>query len=208
MRSRVFRINMVFFTTPELLEIGGHSADHAVRETDPGRGACATTGRSSTHSSCRCRCSKRVTAVQSPDGSRMSAFAVETETVRGARRASREARNVVLAMGYYELPNMLNVPGEDSPHVSHFYTEAHPFYRRRVVIVAAARIQRPRPRSRFIAPAGHVTMVHRGPGFGESVKYWVKPDIENRVEGGIDCSALQFRRSRRFVRPKSCSIPG
>jgi thioredoxin reductase (NADPH) len=75
------------------------------------------------------------------------------------------------------------VPGEDLPHVSHFYTEAHPYYRQRVVIVggknsaveAALEIYR---------GGGHVTIVHRGPGFGESVKYWVKPDIENRVKEG------------------------
>ena len=86
-------------------------------------------------------------------------------------------------MGYYEMPNMLNIPGEDLPHVSHFYKEAHAFYRQRVVIVggknsaaeAALEIHR---------AGGHVTMVHRGDGFGESIKYWVKPDIENRVKAG------------------------
>ena len=78
---------------------------------------------------------------------------------------------------------ILHVPGEDLPHVTHFYKEAHPFYRQRVVIVggknsaaeAALEIHR---------AGGYVTMVHRGPGFGESVKYWVKPDIENRVKEG------------------------
>ena len=78
---------------------------------------------------------------------------------------------------------MLDIPGEDLPHVSHFYKEAHPYYRQRVVIVggknsaaeAALEIHR---------AGGHVTMVHRGDGFGDSVKYWVKPDIENRVKEG------------------------
>ena len=93
---------------------------------------------------------------------------------------------------------MLNMPGEDLPHVSHFYKEAHPFYRQRVVIVggknsaaeAALEIHR---------AGGHVTMVHRGPGFGESVKYWVKPDIENRVkEGSI---AAHFNAKVVEIRP-------
>ena len=110
----------------------------------------------------------------------------------------REARNVVLAMGYYTQPNMLNIPGEDLPHVTHFYKEAHSYYRQRVVIVggknsaaeAALEIHR---------AGGHVTMVHRGPGFGDSVKYWVKPDIENRVkEGSI---AAHFNASVVEIRP-------
>jgi thioredoxin reductase (NADPH) len=104
----------------------------------------------------------------------------------------------VLAMGYYEMPNMLNIPGEDLPHVSHFYKEAHPFWRQRVVIVggknsaveAALEIHR---------AGGHVTMVHRGAGFGESVKYWVKPDIQNRVnEGSI---AAHFNAKIVEIRP-------
>jgi thioredoxin reductase (NADPH) len=93
---------------------------------------------------------------------------------------------------------MLNVPGEDLPHVSHFYQEAHPYYRRRVVIVggknsaaeAALEIHR---------AGGHVTIVHRGAAFGDSIKYWVKPDIENRVrEGSI---AAHFNTRIVEIRP-------
>ena len=77
----------------------------------------------------------------------------------------------------------MNVKGEEMTNVTNFYKEAHPYYRQRVVIVggknsaaeAALEIHR---------AGGYVTMVHRGPGFGESVKYWVKPDIENRVKEG------------------------
>jgi len=122
---------------------------------------------------------------------------VESQTTRGVTRV-REGRNVVLAMGYYTQPNMLNIPGEDLPHVTHFYKEAHPYYRQRVVIVggknsaaeAALEIHR---------AGGHVTMVHRGAGFGDSVKYWVKPDIENRVkEGSI---AAHFNAQVAEIRP-------
>ena len=136
---------------------------------------------------------EKVTAVHPPAASgrspasggregNIAPFVVESQTSRGVTRI-REARNVVLAMGYYTQPNMLNIPGEDLPHVTHFYKEAHHYYRQRVVIVggknsaaeAALEIHR---------AGGHVTMVHRGPGFGDSVKYWVKPDIENRVKEG------------------------
>ena len=122
----------------------------------------------------------------------------------------REARHVVLAMGYYELPNMLNIPGEDLPHVSHFYKEAHPYYRQRVVIVggknsaaeAALEIHR---------AGGHVTMVHRGSGFGDSVKYWVKPDIENRVKEGSIAAHFNAQvveiRSNEVVLDTGATIP-
>ena len=93
-------------------------------------------------------------------------------------------------MGYYGLPNLLGVPGEDLPHVAHYYSEPHPYYRQRVVIVggknsaceAALELYR---------NGAHVTMVHRGETLGDSVKYWVRPDIENRItEGSI---AARFR---------------
>jgi thioredoxin reductase (NADPH) len=175
-----FPINMVFFTTPELLEIGGIPLTTPFEK--PTRAEALRYYRKVVDTfQLQVSLFEKVTAVRRPDAPD-EPFAVETETVRGATRI-REARNVVLAMGYYEQPNMLNVPGEQLPHVSHFYKEAHQFYRRRVVIVggknsaaeAALEIHR---------AGGHVTMVHRGPGFGESVKYWVKPDIENRVKEG------------------------
>ena len=190
-----FPINMVFFTTPELLEIGGIPLTTPFEK--PTRAEALRYYRKVVDTfQLQVSLFEKVTAVGRPDGPD-EPFAVETETSRGATRI-REARNVVLAMGYYELPNMLNVPGEELPHVSHFYKEAHPFYRRRVVIVggknsaaeAALEIHR---------AGGHVTMVHRGPGFGESVKYWVKPDIENRVkEGSI---AAHFNAEVLEIRP-------
>jgi thioredoxin reductase (NADPH) len=150
---------------------------------------------------------EQVTAIHPPASRRSPAsggrendiapFAVESRTERGVTRI-REARNVVLAMGYYTQPNMLNIPGEDLPHVTHFYKEAHGYYRQRVVIVggknsaaeAALEIHR---------AGGHVTIVHRGAGFGDSVKYWVKPDIENRVkEGSI---AAHFNANVVEIRP-------
>ena len=106
----------------------------------------------------------------------------------------RHARAVVLAMGYYDRPNLLGVPGEDLPHVSHFYSELHPYYRQRVVIVggknsaceAALELYR---------NGAHVTLVHRGPTLGDSVKYWVRPDIDNRIKEGTD--RRPFRHPRR-----------
>ena len=104
----------------------------------------------------------------------------------------RHARAVVLAMGYYDRPNMLGVPGEDLPHVSHFYSEPHPYFRQRVVIVggknsaceAALELYR---------NGAHVTLVHRGATLGDSVKYWVRPDIDNRIKEGSIAARFDTR---------------
>src|SRR6185436_18478012 len=109
-------------------------------------------------------------------------FAVQSRTARGVTRA-RQARAVVLAIGYYDLPNYLNIPGEDLPHVSHYYTDAHPYYRKRVVVVGGKNSAAEACLELFRAGV-HVTLVHRHPTLGESIKYWVRPDIENRIKEG------------------------
>ena len=187
-----FPVNMVFFTTPELLEIGGLPLTSPYDK--PTRAEALQYYRKVVDTfQLQVSLFEKVTAIHPPAASgrspasggregNIAPFAVESQTSRGVTRI-REARNVVLAMGYYTQPNMLNIPGEDLPHVTHFYKEAHQYYRQRVVIVggknsaaeAALEIHR---------AGGHVTMVHRGVGFGDSVKYWVKPDIENRVKEG------------------------
>lgn len=175
-----FPINMVFFTTPELLEIGGIPL--TTPNDKPRRVEALQYYRKVVDTfQLQLSLDEKVVSIQ-PAAELPGPFVVESRTSRGVTRV-REARNVVLAMGYYDRPNLLNVPGEDLPHVSHFYKEAHPYYRQRVVIVggknsaceAALELHR---------CGAHVTMVHRGPGFGDSVKYWVKPDIENRVKEG------------------------
>ena len=190
-----FPINMVFFTTPELMEIGGIPLTTPYDK--PTRAEALRYYRKVVETfQLQVSLFEKVVAIHPPE-SPGQPFVVESQNARGVTR-TREARNVVLAMGYYEMPNMLNIPGEDLPHVSHFYKEAHPFWRQRVVIVggknsaveAALEIHR---------AGGHVTMVLRGPGFGESVKYWVKPDIENRVkEGSI---AAHFNANVVEIRP-------
>jgi thioredoxin reductase (NADPH) len=189
-----FPINMVFFTTPELMEIGGLPLTTPYDK--PTRAEALQYYRKVVNTfQLQVSLYEEVVSVQPATAN--EPFIVESRTSRGVTRI-REAHNVVLAMGYYNKPNLLNVPGEDLPHVSHFYKEAHLHYRQRVVIVggknsaveAALEIYR---------AGGYVTMVHRGPGFGESVKYWVKPDIENRVkEGSI---AAHFNASVVEIRP-------
>jgi thioredoxin reductase (NADPH) len=116
------------------------------------------------------------------------AFAVTTADVDAEgqlleTRRVRDAQAVVLAIGYYDHPNCLGVPGESLPHVSHYYSEAHPYYRRRVVIVGGRNSAAEAALELFRAGA-HVTLVYRGAELGASIKYWVRPDIENRIKEG------------------------
>lgn len=95
-------------------------------------------------------------------------------------------RNVVVATGFYGIPNYIHVPGEDLPKVSHYYDDPHHFYDRDVIVVGASNSACDAALEIF-RKGGRVTMVVRGEAIGRRVKYWVKPDIENRIrEGSID----------------------
>ena len=183
-----FPVHMIFFTTPELLEIGGLPL---VSPNDkPSRLEALRYYRRVVDTySLPISFHERVTAIErdADDG----VFSVTTSDGRGVVRA-RHARAVVMAIGYYEHPNRLAVPGEDLPHVSHFYDEAHPYYRRRVVIVGGKNSAAEAALELFRAGA-HVTIVHRRAALGESIKYWVKPDIENRIKEGSVAARFESR---------------
>src|SRR5262249_22470821 len=126
-------------------------------------------------------------------------FAIETKAPRGVKRV-RHARHVVLAIGYFDHPVMLGLPGEDLPHVHHYYSESHVYYRRRVVVVGGANSAAEASLEMYRAGA-HVTLVHRGAELKSTIKYWVRPDIENRIkEGSI---AARFNTSVTEIRPTS-----
>jgi thioredoxin reductase (NADPH) len=104
----------------------------------------------------------------------------------------REAATVVLALGAYDVPNRLGVPGEDLPHVSHYYRAPHPFYRQRVVVVGGKNSAAEAALDLFRSGV-RVLLVHRGAALGESIKYWVKPDIENRIKEGSIATRFNTR---------------
>ena len=118
-------------------------------------------------------------------------FVVDTQSARGVRR-SAHARTVVMATGAFDFANLIGVPGEDLPHVSHYYTEPHPFFRKRVVIVGGKNSAAEAALDLYRAGA-HVTIVHRRAALGESIKYWVKPDIENRIKEGSIAARFDTR---------------
>ncbi len=93
------------------------------------------------------------------------------------------ARKIILANGYYDIPNRLNVPGEDLEKVIHYYREAHPYYNHDVLLVGAKNSASIAALELFWTGA-RVTLVHRGAGISHNVKYWIKPNIENRIKSG------------------------
>ncbi|MET3036232.1 YpdA family putative bacillithiol disulfide reductase [Chryseobacterium sp. NRRL B-14859] len=100
-------------------------------------------------------------------------------------KARYQARNVVIATGFYDIPNLMNIPGEDLPKVKHYYTEPYPYARQRVVIVGSSNSAVDAALETYRKGA-EVTMIIRHSEISKSVKYWVKPDIENRIaEGSI-----------------------
>jgi bacillithiol disulfide reductase len=198
---RRFPTNMVFFTTPELMEIGGiplttpYDKPTRLEALQYYRKICDTF-------QLQICLREEVLAIQREEEGGEWIFLVETRSNLGVRRF-RKARAVVLSMGYYDEPNMLNVTGEDLPHVRHFFDEPHPYYRQRVVIVGGKNSACEAALELFRNGA-HVTLVHRGAALGDSVKYWVKPDIENRLrEGSI---AARFNTEIVEIRPTEIDV--
>jgi bacillithiol disulfide reductase len=129
-------------------------------------------------------------------------FVVTTRSSRGVQRV-RSARNVVMAIGYYDHPVMLGVPGEELPHVHHYYGEPHPHYRQRVVIVGGGNSAAESALEMYRAGA-HVTIVHRAPSLKSTIKYWVRPDVENRIKAGS--IAARFNACVTAIRPTSVIV--
>jgi len=196
-----FPPQMVFFTTPELLEIGGIPFMSPFEK--PTRAEALNYYRKVVDKyDLRIAYEETVTAISWEQGD--GVFAVESRSSHGVRRA-RHARHVVLAIGYFDHPVMLGVPGEDLPHVRHYYSEPHPYYRQRVVVVGGANSAAEASLEMYRAGV-HVTLVHRNAELKPTIKYWVRPDIENRIkEGSI---AARFNTRVCEIRPTSIVVAG
>ncbi len=172
-----YPINLVFFTTPELLEIG--DIPMTSLNEKPGRTeALKYYRRVADHFHLNVHQYERVLGFEGVDGH----FIVRTETSCGERYCYA-AKKIILASGYYDIPNRLNVPGEDLEKVIHYYREAHPYYNHDVLLVGAKNSASIAALELFWTGA-RVTLVHRGPGISKNVKYWIKPNIENRIKSG------------------------
>jgi len=177
-----FPHGMTFFTTPELLEIGGlplvtpYEKPTRLEALKYYRRVVDTYG-------LRVALGERVTAVER-DGDVFRVTTTPEQIGHGASKGKvRQARNIVFATGYYDHPNRLGIPGEDLPHVSHYYDEPHPFYRRRVVVVGGKNSAAIAALELYRAGAT-VTLVHRRDTLSDRIKYWIRPDIKNRIKEG------------------------
>jgi len=169
--------NMVFFTTPELLEIGGLPMT-SLNEKPNRIEALKYYRRVADYYGLTIRQYERVDSVDGDDG----AFLVSS-TDRFGCPHRYEVKKVVLATGYYDIPNLLNVPGENLDKVVHYYKEPHPYFDHDVLVVGAKNSAAIAALELFWTGA-RVTLVHRGGEIHRAVKYWIKPNIENRIKNG------------------------
>ena len=197
-----FPRNMIFFTTAELLEIGGLPFVTPYEKPTQAEGL-KYYRRVAEAYELRVAMDEEVTAIRAEGSAQAPSFTVESR--RDGAGRSRLARHVVMATGYYDHPNLLGVPGEDLPHVSHYYREPHAYFRRKVVVVggknSAAIVALELYRS-----GASVTLVHRGSRLGGSVKYWIKPDIENRIKEGSIPALFETRVVE--IRPRAVTVEG
>jgi thioredoxin reductase (NADPH) len=162
--------NMTFFSTSEKLEIGGVPfISNNAKPTRPEaleyyRRVCSSW-------KLNVKLYEKVKRVVNEE----SVFKIETS------KGNYSAKAVVLALGFYDLPYLLNVPGEDLPKVKHYYDEPHPYFGQKIVVVGAANSAVDVALETWRKGA-EVTMVIRESHLRESVKYWSKPDIENRIK--------------------------
>jgi thioredoxin reductase (NADPH) len=169
--------NMVFFTTPELLEIGDIPMT-SLNEKPNRHEALKYYRRVADHYKLDIRQYQRVDRITGED----NAFDVFATDRSGSPHCYR-ARKIVLASGYYDVANRLDVPGEDLDKVLHYYKEPHPYYNHDVVVIGAKNSAAIAALELYWTGA-RVTLIHRGAGISSKVKYWIKPNIENRIKTG------------------------
>jgi len=188
-----FQRDMYFFSTPELLEIGG--VPFVVPGTRPTSRDCVNYYRAVTQlHDLNCRFYEKALSAERAD----NAFRLRTD-----RRGEYLARAIVVATGYYDTPSPLNVPGEHLSHVTHFYRDPLPYFRQHVVIVGGknSAVEAALDLWRHGAI---VTVIHRGSTMSPSVKYWIMPDFQNRVNDGaitlhLESTVREFRRGETVI---------
>ncbi|MBI3894915.1 MAG: YpdA family putative bacillithiol disulfide reductase [Acidobacteria bacterium] len=169
--------NMVFFTTPDLLEIG-EIPMVSVREKPTRSEALKYYRLVSKHFDLAVHVYEEVLKIQGSDGN----FKVQTRQ-RTGQEGNYSARKLILATGYYDKPNPLGIPGEDLPKVSHYYREAHPYFDCDVAVIGG-RNSAAEASLDLYRHGARVTLIHRSARVSDKVKYWLRPDLENRIANG------------------------
>ncbi|GGW65858.1 thioredoxin reductase (NADPH) [Winogradskyella epiphytica] len=167
-----YPLNMTFFSTSEKLEIDG--IPFISNNPKPTRNeALEYYRRVTTSNNLNINLYEAVLNIDKTD----FGFSVTSD------KANYKTKKVIIATGFYDIPNPLNVPGEELPKVFHYYKEAHPFTLQDIAVVGASNSSVDAALEIY-RKGGRVTMIIRGDAIGERVKYWVKPDILNRIEEG------------------------
>jgi bacillithiol disulfide reductase len=167
--------NMTFFTTRERLEIG--DIPFSSINLKPARSeALEYYRRVAAHYDLAVHYQERVVSVKGSAGN----FIVEAHHADG-KLTRYSARNLIFATGYYDLPNLMGIPGEDLPKVSHYYKEPHQFYQWKVAVIGGANSAAIAALDLFRHGA-EVTLIHYEPALSRHIKYWIRPDIENRIK--------------------------
>ena len=191
--------NMEFFSTPELIEIGRHP--FPVHGYKPTREEAIEYYRLvADRAGLDVRLYERVLNVAGERGE----FIVETT------KTHHTARNVVIATGFFDLPTRMNVPGEDLPKVTHYYREPFAYIRQEVAIVGA-RNSAAKAALDCYRHGAKVTLVVRAPMLSDKIKYWIKPDLENRIKEGsirayFSTAVEEIRESSLVLRTANRSI--
>lgn len=168
-----YPLNMTFFSTSEKLEIG--DVPFISHNPKPTRGeALEYYRRVALYWKLNARLFEKVNSIKKEDGS----FIIHTS------RQEYHSSAVIISTGFYDIPNLMGIPGENLPKVHHYYKEPHGYFNQKVLVVGAANSAVDVALETFRKGAREVTMVIREEGIRESVKYWVRPDIENRIRDG------------------------
>ena len=168
-----YPLNMTFFSTSEKLEIG--DVPFISHNPKPTRDeALEYYRRVALYWKLNARLFEKVNSIKKEDG----LFNIHTS------RQEYRSSAVIISTGFYDIPNLMGVPGEDLPKVHHYYKEPHLYFNQKVLVVGAANSAVDVALETFRKGALEVTMVIREEGIRESVKYWVRPDIENRIKEG------------------------
>ena len=185
--------NMTFFSTSEKLELD--NIPFISNNPKPGkREALEYYRRIATNNNVNIHLFEKVTSVETNPDQTHSVKTTSTEYL---------AENVIVATGFYDIPNYLGIPGEDLPKVSHYYNDPHYYATQKTVVVGASN-SAVDAALEIYRKGGEVTMVVRKPEIGERVKYWVRPDIINRIEEGS--IKVYFESSLKEIKNKEVII--
>lgn len=193
-----FPAEMTFFSTPEKLAIGG--LPFTCPDRKPSRRQAVAYYRAvAEHYALPVRTGRRVSAVRR----HRTGFTLTVEH-RGAERSTHCAA-LVVATGFFDTPRRLGIPGEDLPKCSHYFHDGHPRYGRRVAVVGGGNSAAETALDLMRAGA-RVTLVHRAAALRPAVKYWVRPELENRIADGS--VAARFDTTVERVEPDAIVLRG